>query len=198
MIFVFADSLNFLSAQNVNSIVLTWTDNSFDEDGFYIERAVGSGIFSQIYSVGSDVQQYADYDVQQDVTYRYRVKAYNSQGNSHYSNTVQITFVPSQSGGSSSTGSSVVVGAGSGGAGSSGVSGGLTGSVIQNTPNTSFNEDISPKDKSDSNGRTISGQAINGDLGSLIEPSTIIFYVCVAVFIFAILFAVLRSSIHGD
>ena len=195
MIFVFADSLNFLSAQNVNSIVLTWTDNSFDEDGFYIERAVGSGIFSQIYSVGSDVQQYADYDVQQDVTYRYRVKAYNSQGNSHYSNTVQITFTSSQSGGSS-TGSSVA-GSGGVGGGASGVSGGLTGSAIS-LPNESFGSDNSSKDNSNINGKTISGQAINGDLGSLIEPSTIIFYVCVAVFIFAVLFAVLRNSIQRD
>ena len=70
-----------------NSIVLSWTDNSSLEQGYKIERKTGSGgTYSQIATVGSNIENYTDSGLQDSTTYYYRVRAYNSQGNSGYSN----------------------------------------------------------------------------------------------------------------
>ena len=66
---------------------LTWNDNSTDEDGFYIERRVGtSGTYQQIAGVGRNVASYTDANLSNGTTYCYRVRAFNAAGNSAYSN----------------------------------------------------------------------------------------------------------------
>ena len=74
------------TAVSSTQINLTWVDNSNNEDGFKIERKVGGGSFTQIATVGADVTTYADTGLTPNTTYTYRVRAYNSAGNSAYSN----------------------------------------------------------------------------------------------------------------
>jgi List-Bact-rpt repeat protein len=68
-------------------LTLTWSDNSSNEDGFLVERRVGTtGNYAQIASVGIDVNSYIDTNLLNGTTYCYRVKSYNSAGSSEYSN----------------------------------------------------------------------------------------------------------------
>lgn len=71
---------------------LSWTDNSNNETGFKIERKTGiDGTYGQIYVVGVDTTTFSDTGLQPNKTYYYRVRAYNSSGNSDYSNEVCAT-----------------------------------------------------------------------------------------------------------
>ncbi len=64
---------------------LTWDDNSKDEEGFRIERKKGEqGRFEEIASVGPNVASYTDASASVGTTYCYRVRAFNSVGNSEY------------------------------------------------------------------------------------------------------------------
>ncbi|MBN1127347.1 MAG: fibronectin type III domain-containing protein, partial [Chitinispirillaceae bacterium] len=81
-------------AATVNSrsqITLTWKDNSPNETGFRIERALSGGSFSQIATVGANVRTWVNTGLATGTTYQYRVKAYNSLGTSGPSNVVQAT-----------------------------------------------------------------------------------------------------------
>ncbi|MEY4964059.1 MAG: hypothetical protein RLZZ323_1378 [Bacteroidota bacterium] len=76
-----------------NQIVLTWTDNSTNETGFTIERKTGTGNYSQLISLSSNVTTYTDASVSTGSSYTYRVYALNSAGNSAtYSNEVSISI----------------------------------------------------------------------------------------------------------
>src|SRR5205823_6611060 len=75
------------AAVSGSQINLSWTDNSNNEDGFRIERKKGSGgIWSQIATVGAGITAYSNTGLSRRSTYYYRVRAYNSGGNSNYSN----------------------------------------------------------------------------------------------------------------
>ena len=75
------------TAVSASQINLTWTDNSDNEDGFRIERKKGSGgIWSQITTVSAGITAYSNTGLSRRSTYYYRVRAYNSGGNSNYSN----------------------------------------------------------------------------------------------------------------
>ncbi len=63
-------------------VSLTWADGSNNESGFKIERATGSGAFAQIATVTANVVSYIDTGVSTGGTYNYRVRAYNSAGDS--------------------------------------------------------------------------------------------------------------------
>ncbi|MEI8175665.1 MAG: CARDB domain-containing protein [Candidatus Omnitrophota bacterium] len=69
-------------------INLAWTDNATNEQGYRIERssAMTTG-FSVLASVGPNVTRYSDTSVSVESVYYYRVKAYNANGDSAYSNT---------------------------------------------------------------------------------------------------------------
>jgi hypothetical protein len=70
-----------------NNVLLEWNDNSNNEDGFKIERKEGtSGTYREIGTTGANVNAYADTGLQFGKVYCYRVRAYNSAGNSDYSN----------------------------------------------------------------------------------------------------------------
>jgi Divergent InlB B-repeat domain len=67
--------------------VLTWSDNSTNEAGFYIERRVGmSGTYQQIASTGANSTSYTDPNLTSSTTYCYRVRAFDASGTSAYSN----------------------------------------------------------------------------------------------------------------
>jgi RHS repeat-associated protein len=75
-------------------VELGWTDNSTDETGFKVERKVGSGSWSQIATVSGSLGNsafYPDDSISPNTTYTYRVRAYNNNGNSLYTNEVQLT-----------------------------------------------------------------------------------------------------------
>src|SRR6266850_2100675 len=83
-----------LSASPVSSeqITLAWTDNASDESGFHVERAPGATTtFAEIAAVGANVTAYESHGLSGGTSYSYRVRAYNSSGNSSYSNTVSAT-----------------------------------------------------------------------------------------------------------
>ncbi|MDD5680361.1 MAG: FG-GAP-like repeat-containing protein, partial [Candidatus Omnitrophica bacterium] len=73
-------------------IALTWQDNCQGEDGFIIERGEESGgPFTQVGTSSYNNPRYIDTGVIEGRTYYYRVCAYNSAGNSGYSNIAMIT-----------------------------------------------------------------------------------------------------------
>lgn len=83
-----------LSATAVSSsrINLSWTDNSSDETGFKIERSPnGSSGWVQIDTVGANVTTYPDTGLPPSTTRYYRVRAYNANGDSGYSNVAHDT-----------------------------------------------------------------------------------------------------------
>ena len=76
-------------------INLSWTDNSFGETGFTIERKTGSGgTYSQIATVSANVTSYSNTGLGEATTYYFRITAYNSSGNSSYSNEANATTYP--------------------------------------------------------------------------------------------------------
>ena len=82
------------SATSNIQINLTWGDNSDNEIGFKIERCAGTGcsIFAQIATVGGNVVSYSDTaGLSAGSSYSYRVLAYNSTGDSVYSNIASAT-----------------------------------------------------------------------------------------------------------
>jgi PKD repeat protein len=77
-----------LTASYSNGAVhLAWQDNSSDETGFSIERCLSSGCtgFAEIGTVGAGVISFADTTFQATAN-RYRVRAFNADGFSGYSN----------------------------------------------------------------------------------------------------------------
>ena len=71
-------------------INLTWQDNSNDELGFEIERKVADGSYGKINTVGVNITLCTDVNFNTGVIYYYRVRAYNANGNSDYSNEAKI------------------------------------------------------------------------------------------------------------
>ena len=74
-----------------DGISLSWTDNSSNEDGFEIERGIDGGTWAQIATVGPDVTNYDDSGLAENTTYSYRVRAYNTNGTSSYTEVVEET-----------------------------------------------------------------------------------------------------------
>ncbi len=79
------------SATAYNSVTVRWADNSGDETGFKVERS-GNGVdFTEVATLGAATTSFADNGVVASSNYYYRVRAYNSVGNSTYSNTGSVT-----------------------------------------------------------------------------------------------------------
>jgi hypothetical protein len=74
------------SATSANSVALKWTSYSNNESGFKIERRAWSGSYQQVVTVGAGVTSWTDSSVGGSTQYTYRVKAYNSLGDSAYTN----------------------------------------------------------------------------------------------------------------
>jgi len=79
-------------ALSATRVALTWVDNSYNEDGFKIERKTGAGgTWGQVGTVGEGITTFTDGGLSELTTYNYRVKAYNNAGDSDYSNEVSVT-----------------------------------------------------------------------------------------------------------
>ncbi|MDB6026080.1 MAG: hypothetical protein JWM68_2303, partial [Verrucomicrobiales bacterium] len=71
---------------NWNKLNLSWTDNSSAEAGFKIERGTAAaGPFTQIATNAASDSTYSDSGLAAQVTYYYRVRSFNANGNSAYS-----------------------------------------------------------------------------------------------------------------
>jgi hypothetical protein len=80
-----------VTAASANRIDLRWQDKSNNEMGFKIERCTGSlcNSLTQIAQVGPGVTTFSDTGLSTNTIYRYRVRSFNSLGNSSYSNSVE-------------------------------------------------------------------------------------------------------------
>ena len=80
-------------ALNKSQINLTWTNNTADQDGVNIERCRGAGCtnFAQVATIAGAEATYTDFGLTARTTYRYRVRAHNSAGDSPYSNIAGAT-----------------------------------------------------------------------------------------------------------
>ncbi len=95
-----------VSTLSSTQIQLNWQDNSNNEQGFKIERrtnlpivityAIGVNDFVQIAIVSANINTYTDSGLSSNTLYEYRVRAYNSAGNSAYSNIADTTTLLSQ------------------------------------------------------------------------------------------------------
>jgi hypothetical protein len=78
-------TLSWQSQAGAGQLRLAWIDNANDEDGFKIERKTGTtGTYTQVATVGPNVTSYSDFGLADGATYCYRVRAFNSAGNSAY------------------------------------------------------------------------------------------------------------------
>ena len=76
-----------------SSISIAWTDNSSDEDGFKIEKCAGANCsdFQLLATMPANVASITEWGLGKNKTYKYRVCAYNSAGDSGYTNTTTAT-----------------------------------------------------------------------------------------------------------
>ncbi len=87
-----------LDATNSSSSVnnLSWTDNSSNELGFKVYRALNGGSYVQTATTTVNAVSYSNTGLAADQTYSYYVAAYNSAGetNSNVARTITYTSVP--------------------------------------------------------------------------------------------------------
>lgn len=88
---------------NSSYVYLNWLQNSRNEDGFKVERKLGTGgAWSEVYSSEPNDNSFYDYGVSRGNTYYYRVRAYNGWLYSGYSSEVGV-YVPRYDGPGSGT-----------------------------------------------------------------------------------------------
>ncbi|MGD9109762.1 MAG: DNRLRE domain-containing protein [Phycisphaerales bacterium] len=77
-----------------DDILLTWSDNSDNEQVFVFERRIDEGSFTVLYdTIPADSESYTDENLAVEHTYYYRIFARNTNGDSGYSNTVS-QYIP--------------------------------------------------------------------------------------------------------
>ena len=72
-------------------IDLNWTDNSFDELGFEIDRSPDNATWNLLMPVAPDITSYSDGSLASATTYYYRVRGYGGSGYSAYSTVASAT-----------------------------------------------------------------------------------------------------------
>lgn len=85
-------SATALTAQNTSGgVKLTWADAAYNETGYKIWRSLASNKnFAVIAKTQSEASQFLDTTVSGNTEYIYKVQAFNNNGNSNYSNKVNI------------------------------------------------------------------------------------------------------------
>jgi len=89
-------------AVSSSQINLAWSDNSSNEDGFKVERCNdiqstcdgNPALYSQIATTGPNATSYQDTGLAPSSTHTYRVRAFNVDGDSGYSNSASATTQP--------------------------------------------------------------------------------------------------------
>jgi alpha-tubulin suppressor-like RCC1 family protein len=87
---ILAPSALNITFVSVFQLDLSWIDNSIDEDGFIIDRKIeANGNYEQIAIVNANITSYSDITTTEfslNTTYYYRLRSYNTLGESVYSN----------------------------------------------------------------------------------------------------------------
>ncbi len=78
------------SAVSKTQVNLSWTDRSGNEDGFIVERSLNGTSFAEAGRVGANVRTFSNTGLIGNTLYYYRVRAYNTGGQSANSNTAKI------------------------------------------------------------------------------------------------------------
>ncbi|MFT7618273.1 MAG: PKD repeat protein [Planctomycetota bacterium] len=79
------------SVQSPTSVSIGWNDNSTDEDGFELERSTDGVNFASLVVTAANVNSHLDSGLTSGQIYFYRVRAFNSNGNSSFSGTASAT-----------------------------------------------------------------------------------------------------------
>jgi hypothetical protein len=79
------------SAASSSRIDLSWADNSTNETGFKVERSTNGTTWSQVGTAAAGATTYAATGLSASTAYQFRVRAYNSAGDSAYSNAASAT-----------------------------------------------------------------------------------------------------------
>jgi hypothetical protein len=74
------------TATSKGRIAVRWTDNATYEGGFKLERSTDAVNFAQIALLPANSTAYSNGGLTSGVTYHYRVRAYEGQNHSAYSN----------------------------------------------------------------------------------------------------------------
>jgi hypothetical protein len=79
-----------------DQVSLSWTDNSDNEEGFKIERwgiagGMGMALWKQVATIGANYTSLIHSGLTCNTTYRYRIRAYNADGDSYPSLAVAVT-----------------------------------------------------------------------------------------------------------
>jgi phosphodiesterase/alkaline phosphatase D-like protein len=79
--------------QSASAIALVWNDNSTNEIGFKLERRLAnpSAAFAQVALIVTDATSFTDTGLNALTAYEYRLRAYNTAGDSAYSNVFAVT-----------------------------------------------------------------------------------------------------------
>jgi hypothetical protein len=78
-------------ASSSTSVTVTWSDASSNETGFKLERSTDGVAYTEIATLGAGSTSYSNTGLSARTNYWYRVRAYNSAGNSAYSNVSSVT-----------------------------------------------------------------------------------------------------------
>ena len=79
------------SVVSANRVDLAWTDNASNESGFTIERKVVGGGFVKIGTAAANATSYSDTTAAKLTDYFYRVRAFNTEGESPFTNEAAAT-----------------------------------------------------------------------------------------------------------
>jgi hypothetical protein len=74
--------------QTPGAIVLTWTDDSGNEEAFLLQRSTGGGAWQTLGTAAADATSYADSDIALGQRYYYRLCATNGSGSSRFTGIV--------------------------------------------------------------------------------------------------------------
>ena len=85
-----ASNLTVVSTTS-SDVVLAWTDNSTDEEGFAVERSTSGGPFAEIGRVAANVTGYQDLTIAADSSYTYRIRSFGAGGEAAPSNEASTT-----------------------------------------------------------------------------------------------------------
>ncbi len=80
------------TAASTSAITLAWADNASDETGYYVQRSVDGGVtWALVATLGYNATSFSDSGLSAGTSYTYQVYAYNSVGNSAFSNIASAT-----------------------------------------------------------------------------------------------------------